>query len=601
MLNGRPAEPDRLERRRRWVSIALVATLVASGAFVGFVMEALARVNAPHGPVLTLYAAPPDPTTLPIRHVVWIIQENHAYDNLFGPYCPRVGPYCADAARGLPPGTCVPINGSVWSDGCIRPAPVPDAWSPAATYDLDHSWNASHIDYAQGANDGWVAGELRQFDGTLAPFPFDYYTGSTAPYYWDLAEQYALDDNFFSSVLSYSTPNHWATFASSVPEVSLYYFLQHQSIPNNWTLLHGLASYQRAYLNEANATPTIADVLSGHPTVSWKYYDYPMPSGWTGYNSSIEDQRSFDYWNPAAGQSESYLDPAFNSHYVARAQIFADAAAGNLPNISWVIPDFFHSDHPPATLVHGQTWVSEVIDAIERSPDWNSTAIFLMWDDYGGYYDHVSPPATLPWGLSFRVPLLIVSPYARENYVSHDFGYFESILRWEEWRFGLPAVGPIDAHAPLPLGAFDFNQTPRAPWILPSNPNATRYPATLQPGPAPPTPRDLHVYSQTNGTLVQWAIPDGGGSVANFTLAFGPTGGPLRTLSIDGASDGIWIPHLALTGSWVFHLQARDGSRHSGTATVSGVPLAPAPVGLLPATPALRVVDPGREAAPLPP
>ncbi|PWU78869.1 MAG: hypothetical protein DLM72_20380 [Candidatus Nitrosopolaris wilkensis] len=150
-----------------------------------------------------------------------------------------------------------------------------------------------------------------------------------------------------------------------------------------------------------------------------------------------------------------------------RAQIFTDLKNGNFPQVSWVMPSFPISEHPPANITSGMNWVKHVINAIMNSPYWNSTAIILTWDDYGGFYDHVAPPQIDKYGLGFRMPTIIISPYSNPGYIDHTQYRFESMLRFIEWRFSLQPLTERDLHANNLLNAFDFNQKPNLAHIVP--------------------------------------------------------------------------------------------------------------------------------------
>jgi phospholipase C len=141
--------------------------------------------------------------------------------------------------------------------------------------------------------------------------------------------------------------------------------------------------------------------------------------------------------------------------------------SGSFPQVSWVIPSGPLSEHPPASITLGMNWVKSVIDAIMSSPYWDSTAIILTWDDYGGFYDHVPPPQIDKYGLGFRMPALIISPYVKHGYVDHTQYQFESILKFIEWRFNIPALTFRDLHANNLLNAFDFSQKADPPYIVP--------------------------------------------------------------------------------------------------------------------------------------
>jgi phospholipase C len=152
-------------------------------------------------------------------------------------------------------------------------------------------------------------------------------------------------------------------------------------------------------------------------------------------------------------------------------RVLADARRGDLPAISWVVPSAVNSDHPfphHATVSdvgvaaqYGPDWVASVVNAVGQGPLWNSTAIFIVWDDWGGWYDHVAPPALDRMGLAFRVPLIVVSPFARRGYVSHVRHEFGSLLKFTELAFGLPSLNTTDRRADALRDCFDFAQAAR--------------------------------------------------------------------------------------------------------------------------------------------
>jgi len=134
--------------------------------------------------------------------------------------------------------------------------------------------------------------------------------------------------------------------------------------------------------------------------------------------------------------------------------------------VSWVIPPSEASEHPPASICAGENWTVSVLNALMQGPDWNSTAVFLTWDDFGGLYDHVAPPQVDQFGLGPRVPLLIISPYAKSGYVSHTVSDHTSILKFIETRYHLQPLTSRDAQANPMLDSFDFTQRPRPPFLL---------------------------------------------------------------------------------------------------------------------------------------
>lgn len=461
----------------------LGALLLLSVALAGTRATADRSAASAVGPPLrAASSAAPSPAGNPIRHVIVIDQENHTFDNYFGTY---------PGADGIPPGACMPWDPRLARWGCVKPYRTIDPTSP----DMPHEWFTSHVAYDGGRGDGFLPAEGYN-RATMS-----YYDYHTIPLYWDMAREYVLCDRFFSSALSYSTPNHWYLIAADTPSAALYYMLGgHRTLskpvppphhapedsgpaamplpgrPNPGPGSVSPAAARQLYLAEAAAMPTLMDRMGSR--VSWKLYDYPLRVG--GFWHAVGSGQAFDYWNPLAAKKSSYT-AAQASHFAARNRLFADLAHGRLPTVAWVIPDQAHSEHPPYNIVEGELWVTRIVDAVEQSPYWRDTVIFITWDDYGGFYDHVPPPALDANGLSFRVPCLVISAYAKEDYVDHTQYSFESIMKFIEWRFGLTPLTSRDGNANNMLNAFDFSRAPRPPIAFPlrSRPNA--YPMPLQP------------------------------------------------------------------------------------------------------------------------
>jgi len=414
-------------------------------------------------PSMTSSSFPPPGTGLPgrlpddhIQHVITVVMENHDYDSFFGTYCLTQGPYCSSTGNGIPAGTCVPKSPTDPSLGCF--VPFNFTIHQFLVPDMQHDWVSGPIAYDHGAMDGFYQAEATNLT-------FGHYNQTTEPIYWDMAEEYASSDNFWAANLSYSLPNHWDLIAGQSPAISYNSYIK---TPTD----------RYTYRAESNATTTIQDRLNGS-SVSWDYFDYSLlPENLSFQNLGFGT--AYDYWNPMAARAESYSS-AFDSHFLDRTDLVSDILNGTLPNISWAIPSPQDSDHPGYNGSAGEAWVSSLVDTVEASQYWNSTVIFVTWDDYGGFYDHVAPPRLLGGAqLSFRAPVLVISPYAKENYISHVPLDFYSLLRFVEWQFGLGCVTALDCLAPLPLDFFDFNQTPRLPILFGDAWNTTPYPIPLQ-------------------------------------------------------------------------------------------------------------------------
>ncbi|HEY6239121.1 MAG TPA: alkaline phosphatase family protein [Thermoplasmata archaeon] len=394
------------------------------------------------------------PPSTHIKHVITVIMENRDYDNYFGEYCPSIGPYCSSTGNGIPVNTCVPKTPSNLTTGCV--APYAFTTKQFTTIDIPHDWLSGGVAWNHGAMDGFYAAEGYSTE------TFGHYNGTTLPIYWDMAEQYAMSDNLFAANLSYSLPNHWYLIAGHAPNISQSSYLKS-------------AADRAVYLTQSDQTRTIQDLLN-RSYISWKDYDYRLPARSAAIQSGGV---AYDFWNPMAAKSESY-NSLYSSHFAVRGDLLNDLANGTLPQISWVVPAANQSDHPGFNLTGGESWVAQLVDAVEASPEWNTTAVFVVWDDYGGWYDHVPPPRDQTKLLSFRSPALLISPYAKQNYISHQFLTFFSLLHYLEWQFGLGCLTSLDCAAALPFDFFDFNQTARAPILFPTNWTQASYPMQLQ-------------------------------------------------------------------------------------------------------------------------
>ena len=379
-----------------------------------------------------------------INHVVWIIQENRSFDNYFGKY---------PGADGIPPGTCLPrLPGS--SD-CVKPFHMP-AGQPA--YDLDHDWDTIHAAYDHGTMDGFVWAE-----GTN--LTMGYYDESDIPNYWSYARHFTLCDRLFSSQMGYSLPNHTYTVAGQ-----------------SGGLIVNVANLKE--LEDVMDDPdgfsfaSVAELMS-KSDVSWKYYveSQPLPEGVpmklseTGIRLAFPNPQQFSLWNPLPGFKKIRDNPTQMAHLVDLKEYVRDLREGTLPAVSWIIPDYQDSEHPIALPADGMWYVTKLVNALMESPYWRDSVIFLTWDDYGGFYDHVAPPEIDAEGLGPRVPMLVISPYARPNYVSHYAYEFSSVLRFIEERWGLHHLTPRDHWANDMRECFDFGQQPNSPLTIPIPPN----------------------------------------------------------------------------------------------------------------------------------
>jgi phospholipase C len=453
----------------------------------------------------TSRALPPPVTQLPpapavgihkIRHVVVIMQENRSFDSYFGTYPGADGiPGLAGNPGAVP---CVPNPGG----GCTRP------FHDRRDRNLGgpHGEQNALADIDGGRMDGFIrqqaqarAGCEQLFNPACGrgrtggrPDVMGYHDGADIPNYWTYARDFVLDDHMFQSDDSWSLPAHlymvsaWSAFCPSADPMSCVNDNRRPALPPD---------FQRADLRIAQPTiPNYAwtdlTFLLHKYNVSWAYYVFK------GNEPDCEDDaalscapvrqgpRTPGIWNPLPYFEDVRQDGQLDN-VQSLSSFFAAARAGTLPAVSWVDPNGRVSEHPPALVSAGETYVTGLINAIMRSPDWSSTAIFLAWDDWGGFYDHVRPPAVDVNGYGLRVPALVISPYARRGFIDHQTLSFDAYLKFIEDDFlGGARLNPATDGRPDPrpdvredvpqlgnlLADFDFSQPPRPPVILPLRP-----------------------------------------------------------------------------------------------------------------------------------
>jgi phospholipase C len=397
--------------------------------------------------------APPDPPQASgkfqkINHVIWIIQENHSFDNYFGTF---------PGADGFPPGTCAPEMPG--SKKCIKPFHMP---KDQPIFDIAHSWEAAHAAYNNGRMDGFVWAE-----GT--PYTMGYYDERDIPNYWNYARHFTLCDEFFSSLMGPSFPNHIYTVAGQSGGV----------IDNYFTLQQ---------LERATDDPDGFDFdsmvnLFEKSNVTWKSYVETRPTaGWlvemaskehkaAGLNLMFPNPKEMNLWNPLPAFKYIRDNPKLMANLVDLKEYFADLRQGTLPAVSRIVSDGQDSEHPPEPIAQGMWHVTKIINALMESPYWKDSVVFLTWDDYGGFYDHVQPPMIDAFGMGPRVPMIVISPYARPGYVSHATYEFGSVLKFIEERWGLGHLTLRDGAASDMSDCFNFDQKPNPPLAIPIPPD----------------------------------------------------------------------------------------------------------------------------------
>ena len=378
-------------------------------------------------------------TSSPIQHVIIMMQENRSTDNLFH------GLKGADTAD-------YGIN-SKGKKIKLGPNPL------ANNYTLNHY----HPDFIHMYDNGRMDGaDLIPGDcGNHCPpnMQFKYVPLKDVQPYFDLAEQYAFGDRMFQSNQGPSYPAHqFIIAATSAPAPDTSLFDGEDTFGIDKPAGHagcGVPSYVYTILiNELGQEnmpvypcfehQTLMDLLENQ-NLTWKYYTNTLSYIWTGPNV-IDHIYHGKMWANVIPSPKDVLN---------------DISKGKLSTVTWVIPTGSSSDHPHGNNGSGPSWIASVVNAVGNSKYWNNTAIFVTWDDWGGWYDHVKPPILNSYMYSFRVPLLVISPYAKMGYVSEVNHDFSSIIKFVETQFNLPSLGFGDVYSDDLSDCFDFGQKPR--------------------------------------------------------------------------------------------------------------------------------------------
>ncbi len=427
-----------------------------------------------------------------IKHVIIVMQENRSFDSYFGTY---------PGVDGIPrrngvPTVCVPKPGG----GCTRPYHL--------TADINsggpHGERNAILDIDGGRMDGFIR---QRFAGRATCTPpttpacqigwrpevMGYHTAAEIPNYWAYARHFALDDHMFEPVRSWSLPDRLSIVSAWSAKCRTRSPMSCASNLNPY----GLRVFDRAVQQELTSGQARIDLawtditwlLHAHH-VSWAYYVQ------TGVQPDCADDadltcapvrqnaRTPGVWNPLPLFGDVQQDHQLGN-IKDLSGYFAAARAGTLPSVSWITPSGPDSDHPPASIHQGQAYVTAVINAAMKSRDWDSTAIFLAWDDWGGFYDNAVPPSVDRNGYGLRVPAITISPYAKPGYIDHHTLSSDAYLKFIEDDFlagarlnprtdGRPDPRPDVRENQPALGNltadFDFSQHPRPALLLPTNP-----------------------------------------------------------------------------------------------------------------------------------
>ncbi|HET7176474.1 MAG TPA: alkaline phosphatase family protein [Gammaproteobacteria bacterium] len=471
------------EKHRSFI-VSVISALLTSTAWAAQPADIPLRVsNRPHAEVIAATGIHK------IKHVIVIMQENRSFDIYFGTY---------PGADGIPmilgrAAICVP---DPRTRTCVRPYHNPSD----INFGGPHTQSDAYADIDGGKMDGFMV-ELRKAAGADAatckdpnapscsfynhPDVLGWHDAREIPNYWTYANYFVLQDHMFEPNASWSLPAHlfmvsaWSARCTDATNVMS--CRNEPEAPGT--------NYQPGEPYRGSYIWTDLTYLLHIHKVSWRYYLSE------GSEPDCDDDEVIcvqgtqtpsvpSIWNPLPGFETVIQDNELNNIQDV-SNFFSAAKNGTLPAVSWVIPNGRVSEHPPASINAGQAYVTSLINAVMEGPDWDSSAIFLAWDDWGGFYDHVIPPNVDENGYGLRVPGLVISPYARMGYIDHQVLSFDAYLKFIEDDFlGGARLDPRNDGRPDPrptvredvsiLGDlardFDFKQVPRPPLLLPLNP-----------------------------------------------------------------------------------------------------------------------------------
>lgn len=416
---------------------AVVVLLAAAGTFSAFAL----RSSPASCPTRGLCG--------PIRHIVIIIKENRSYDTMFGRF--PGGDGVTMARRG---------------NKRVVMAATPDT----LRYDIAHGGPTAVRAEDRGRMDKfYLLSHAIQKGVDVADSQF---RPSQIPNYYAYARGFALADRMFSNVLAPSFPNHLVLVAArtmnTIDNPKPYHFGNQYMWGCDARKISRAPTFRNGRYGKVFPCFTMQTLTTEADAVhaGWRYY--AAPPGQFGY-----------VWNALDAVRNVRYSAAWKTNILPETQFLTDAAAGSLPSLSWLTPPYPQSEHPPASECVGENWTVEQINAVMKSREWKSTAIVVVWDDFGGFYDHVPPPARNRYMLGPRVPALVISPYSRPHFIDHRPMDFTSIVKFVENQFDLPRLMRYDRSVNSLAGMLDTRQKP-----LPPKPLALR----RCPYSAPPVP-----------------------------------------------------------------------------------------------------------------
>ena len=547
--------------------VAAVGLLAAAGCGIsasGGVLSIGGRTGAPSGGIHK------------IRHVIVIMQENRSFDDYFGTY---------PGADGIPMKNGVPT--------VCDPDPVHHRCAKPFVdhYDVmqggPHATSSAVQDTDRGRMDGFIATVAKVRSNCVqlavpdcADGPQDttdvmgYHTRSDIPNYWAYARNFVLQDHMFEPKASWSLPAHLFMVSGWSADCKTH-------SPGSCT-----NAFDHPGPNPKNGNPTRVKPTRTSPIYAWTDLTYLLHKhhvAWGYYVTAgtepdcrnaaelscvavRQNVRTPGIWNPLP-----YFDTVRHDDQVGNirsvSKFYAAAKTGTLPAVSWVVPSGDVSEHPPATTSAGQSYVTSLINAVMRGPDWNSSAIFLAWDDWGGFFDTLVPPRVDANGYGLRVPGLVISPYARHGYVDHQVLSFDAYLKFIEDDFldgqrldpktdGRPDPRP-DVRENVPIlgdlvSDFNFNQRPRPPMRLAVHPKTS-----LRNRP-PFQPVNVAVHKAHGRVTLTWQTPlsDGGLPITSYRVTPFVAGRPQPSRSFKPSARRGVLSGLAAGRRYTFKVAA---------------------------------------------
>ena len=401
-------------------------------------------------------------STSPIKHIIFIVKENRTYDNYFGKYPGADGTTVGKGLKGTQTIT-IPLHSA------------PDV----QPHDITHGFNAGILSIDGGKMDGFNT----ILDGTDLS-GYDQFDRSGIPNYWAYADHYVLSDRFFTSMYGPTTPEHLYTIAA-----------QDNGIVDNPQNIHTPTGVPEMCDDPAEYAPAFDKGLTDAQIKQIKYWEdhvqqhyplyvYKIANFWHHqkmcFNIKVlpdELTRAGVSWRYYGDKDEIYNAMQAIKHVrfgpewknvVPPDDFLTDLQHGDLPSVSWINPPASDNEHPGGgvSVCTGENWTVDYVNTIMRSKYWPDTAIVIVWDDFGGFYDHVTPPHFDVLGLGPRTPALIISPWTRTGssadggYIDHTLYEFSSVLRLIENTFGVSPMTERDRQADPLSGAFDFSQKP---------------------------------------------------------------------------------------------------------------------------------------------